>query len=74
MDTFGLNKRMEGDVLTVSDIIKRTGEKEAVIKLLQMQTYLIVSNFLQRRNKRGKPYGWRISFYTPQKQSEDTIL
>ena len=67
MDAFGLTERMESDVLTASDITKRTGEKEAVITLLQMQTYLIVGSFLQRRNKKGELYGWHIGHYeTPE--------
>lgn len=51
MDTFGLNKRMESDVLTASDIIKWTGEKEAVIKLLQMQTYFIEFPLTKEKGK-----------------------
>lgn len=67
MDAFGLNERMEGKILTASDITKQTGEKDAAITLLQMQTYLIVGSFLQRKNKKGEPYGWHIGHYeTPE--------
>lgn len=28
---------------------------------LQMQTYLISGDFLQKRNRKGQPYGWHVS-------------
>ena len=38
------------------------GEKgyEGCITLLQMQTYLTVSDFQQKHNKHGEPYGWHV--------------
>ncbi len=29
-----------------------------------MGTYLLVKDFVQRRNKEGEPYGWAIARYT----------
>jgi len=34
---------------------------EGVLTELQMQTYLIMSNFRQRKNKKGQEYGWHIA-------------
>lgn len=45
------------------------GEKgfDGVLTALQMQIYLCVSDFRQRRNKIGEPYGWPIAVYaTPE--------
>lgn len=45
------------------------GEKgfEGVITNLQMQTYLCVRDFKQRKNKKGESYGWPIAIYcTPE--------
>jgi len=40
-----------------------TGEKnfEGVLTDLQMKTYLIMSDFHQKRNKRGESFGWHIA-------------
>lgn len=42
------------------------GEKgfEGVITGLQMQTYLCVRDFRQRKNKKGEYYGWPIAVYS----------
>lgn len=39
------------------------GEKnfEGVLAGLQMQTYLLMSDFRQKVNKKGQPYGWHIA-------------
>lgn len=45
------------------------GEKgfEGIITGLQMQLYLCVRDFRQRKNKRGEAYGWPIAVYaTPE--------
>ncbi len=45
------------------------GEKnyEGVVTELQMQTYLLMSDFRQKINKKGKAYGWHIAaFETPE--------
>ena len=41
----------------------QAGEKgfEGVITELQMQTYLIMSRFAQKKNKKGESYGWHIA-------------
>ena len=37
---------------------------EGAITALQMQTYLTVSGFRQRRNKLGEPYGWHVGYFS----------
>ena len=37
---------------------------EGAITALQMQTYLTVSGFRQRLNKRGEPYGWNVGYFS----------
>lgn len=47
----------------------KEGEKgfDGVITLLQMQMYLCVRDFRQRKNKQGEEYGWPIAIYaTPE--------
>lgn len=47
----------------------KNGEKgfESVISNLQMQIYLCISDFQQRKNKKGQAYGWPIAIYcTPE--------
>ena len=41
----------------------KDGQKnfEGVLTSLQMQTYLIVSDFRQKKNKKGQEYGWHIA-------------
>jgi len=42
------------------------GEKnfEGTAAKLQMDTYLVVKDFQQKRNKKGEPYGWANAIYT----------
>lgn len=54
----------------VMDIKRRAGftpggEKNfnGVITALEMKTYLVVTDFRQRLNKKGLPYGWHVSVY-----------
>ncbi len=47
----------------------KNGEKgfEGVLSNLQMQTYLCIRDFKQRKNKKGQAYGWPIAIYcTPE--------
>ena len=47
----------------------REGEKnfEGTVAELQMEGYLLIRDFRQRLNKKGRPYGWPISVYaTPE--------
>ena len=41
----------------------KNGEKnfEGVLTALQMQTYLLMGDFRQKRNKRGEGYGWHLA-------------
>ena len=43
----------------------REGEKnfEGTVTDLQMEGYLLIRDFRQRRNKKGQPYGWPIAVY-----------
>ncbi len=38
---------------------------ETVITRLQMQTYLVVSDFVYLRDRFGRPYGWGVAEYAP---------
>lgn len=42
------------------------GEKnfDGTVTALQMQTYMCVKEFRQRKNKKGEEYGWAIAVYT----------
>lgn len=42
------------------------GEKgfEGIVTNLQMQTYLCVRDFRQRKNKKGQEYGWAVAVYS----------
>lgn len=44
----------------------KDGEKgfEGTLTALQMQTYLTVVGFAQKRNKAGEPYGWSTGIYS----------
>ncbi len=45
---------------------EKGGEKgfEGVLTALQMQTYLTIRGFEQKRNKAGEPYGWATGVYS----------
>lgn len=48
---------------------KKGGNKgfETVITRLQMQTYVVVNDFVYMRDKNGRPYGWGVAEYvTPE--------
>lgn len=60
----------EDEIIPSYEIKRRTGfgkegEKgfEGVLTTLQMQTYLIVREFAQKRNKAGEAYGWATGMY-----------
>ena len=42
------------------------GEKgfDGVLAALQMETYLCISDFRQRKNKSGEGYGWQVAVYS----------
>ena len=64
MDVLELNENTEGTGLLSCDIRKRAAlEKgfEGAMTELQMKTFLIMSDFRQRRNSRGDAYGWHVA-------------
>ena len=64
MDVLELNGNAEGRGLLSCEIRRRaTVEKgfEGALTDLQMKTFLIMSDFRQRRNKRGETYGWHVA-------------
>ena len=69
MDVFELNDEAIGNEIMSNALKEKAGfgkeggEKnfEGVLTELQMQTYLIVSDFRQRINKTGEPFGWHIA-------------
>ena len=74
MDVFGLDDNAVGRKLMSYEIKElagfgKGGEKnfDGVLADLQMQTYLIMTDFRQKRNKKGQAYGWHIAaFETPE--------
>jgi len=62
-DVVGL-ELMSGQLRHKSDVEKGF---DGVLIDLQMQTFLMISRFQQKRNKRGEEYGWHLpSFKTPE--------
>ena len=69
MDVFELDDEavgrqiMSSEVKSLAGFSKDGGEKnfEGVITDLQMQTYLIMGDFRQKKNKKGQPFGWHIA-------------
>ncbi len=64
LDVLELNDEAEGIGLLSCDIRKRAAlEKgfEGALTELQMRTFLIMSGFRQKRNRRGEPYGWHVA-------------
>ena len=67
MDVFETDDEGTGKELLSSEIRELAGKDEAALTDLQMQTYLIVSAFRQRKNKKGQLFGWHLSvFETPE--------
>ena len=54
---------MSSEVKSLAGFSKEGGEKnfEGVITDLQMQTYLIMGGFQQKKNRKGQPFGWHIA-------------
>ena len=69
MDVFELDEEgkgrsiMSSEVKQLAGFSRDGGEKnfEGCITDLQMQTYLIMGDFQQKKNKKGVPYGWHIA-------------
>ena len=64
MDVFELNDEAAGKELMTNEVKERAAVDknfQGTLTDLQMQTYLILSDFRQRRNKKGQTYGWHIA-------------
>lgn len=64
LDILELNEDAEGLGLLSCEIRRRAAlEKgfEGALTELQMKTFLIMSDFRQKRNKRGEAYGWYVA-------------
>ena len=64
LDILELNEDAEGLGLLSCEIKRRAAlEKgfEGALTDLQMKSFLIMSDFRQRRNKRGESYGWHVA-------------
>ena len=64
LDILELNEDAVGLGLLTCDIKRRAAlEKgfEGALTDLQMKSFLIMSDFRQRRNKRGDEYGWHVA-------------
>ena len=68
MDALGIDGTMTGKEIMSCELktlagFGPNGEKnyEGTITELQMQTYLLMSDFRQKRNKRGEGYGWFLA-------------
>lgn len=69
MDQFALQDELYSFELKRLAGFGKEGEKnfEGTVTDLQMGGYLLIRDFRQRLNKRGRPYGWPISVYaTPE--------
>ena len=67
MDAFDLDEESMSKSLISSELRELAGKDETILTQLQMQTYLIISDFRQRKNKSGQEYGWHLSVYeTPE--------
>ena len=66
MDVLELRDEMLSNELKVQAGFGKLGEKgfEGAISTLQMQTYITVSSFRRRRNKKDVEFGWPVALYT----------
>ena len=68
MTALELDEELRGEELLSFELKEKAGfgkggEKnfEGVLTDLQMQTFLLMSDFRQKVNKKGQPYGWHIA-------------
>ena len=61
MDVFECDGDGVGKSLLTTEIREHAGKDETALTDLQMQSYLIMSDFRQRKNKKGQPYGWYLA-------------
>ena len=70
LDTLELNENAAGLEMMSGELRKKAGVEKGfdnVLIDLQMQTFLLISRFRQKRNKRGEAYGWHLPcFMTPE--------
>ncbi len=67
MDAFEPDESGVGKSLLSSDLRSIAGKDESTLVHLQMQSYLVISGFRHRLNKKGEEYGWRLAVYeTPE--------
>jgi len=70
LDVFQLDENAVGLEMMSGEIRKKAGvEKgfDGVMIDLQMQSFLLISKFQRKRNRRGEEYGWNLpSFMTPE--------
>ncbi|MFT4143696.1 MAG: hypothetical protein QM644_04515 [Mobilitalea sp.] len=66
MDVLELQDEILSNDLKVQAGFGKLGEKgfEGAISALQMQTYITVSGFRKRRNKKDVEFGWSVALYT----------
>lgn len=65
MDPFWEHEELFSNELKEMAGFGKGGEKNfpGIVTDLQMQTYLVVKDFRQRKNKKGQEYGWPIAVY-----------
>ena len=70
MDQFLEHEELYSNELKEMAGFGKGGEKNfsGIITDLQMQTYLTVKDFRQRKNKKGQQYGWSIAIYAMPEQ------
>ena len=64
LEALGVDGQSVGKELLSCDLKKRSGVTkgfEGALAELQMQTFLVMSAFRQRRNRQGQPYGWHVA-------------
>ena len=72
LDVLELDENAAGTAMLSCDIRKRAAlEKgfEGALTELQMKTFLIMSDFRRKLNRRGEAYGWHVAeLMTPEKK------
>ncbi len=70
LDTMQLNEEAAGLEMMSGELRKKAALEKGfdnVMIDLQMQSFLLISRFGQKRNKRGEAYGWHLPFFmTPE--------
>ena len=73
MDLFEDHEELAGHEIRKLAGFGKGGEKNfsGVITDLQMQTYLVMTDFRLRKNKKGQEYGWPVAVYRSRNRSGD---